>query len=86
MTDHTAREALRQMMRAFIRGDDRSLNFVNRLEELLRNSFRAEPIYEELVVDLATYSPGGGEFPIDEDELARELQFALDHFLNEADR
>jgi len=68
-------------MKAFIRGDDRSLNFVNRLERVLRDSFRGEPIYDELSYYLATYSPGGGQFLIDEDELARELQHALDHFL-----
>ena len=70
-------------MEAFIRGDDRSLNFVNRLENVLTDSFRKEPIYEELAGALATYTPGGGEFLINEEELARELRYALDQFLSE---
>jgi len=71
------------MMEAFICGDDRSLNFVNRLEKVLRDSFRNEPIYEELAGALATYSPGGGQFLINEEELARELRYALDQFLGQ---
>ena len=71
------------MMEAFIRGDDRSLNFVNRLENVLTDSFRNEPMYEELAGALATYTPGGGEFLINEEELARELRYALDQFLSE---
>jgi len=71
------------MMESFIRGDDRSLNFVNKLEDLLRTSFRSEPIYEELAGYLATYTPGGGRSLIDEEDLARQLRYVLDQFMRE---
>jgi len=71
------------MIETFIRGDDRSLNFVDRIEGLLRQSFRNDPIYEELVDDLARYSPGGGKSLVDEDGLARQLKYVLDLFLRE---
>jgi hypothetical protein len=71
------------MMEAFIRGDDQSLNFVNTIEDHLNKWFRGEELYEELIEDLATYSPGGGEFLVDEKELTRHFQYALDRFLRE---
>jgi hypothetical protein len=80
---NAAREALRSMMEAFIRGDDQSLNFVNRLERLLQDSFRHEPIYDELAEALATYTPGGGQFLINEEQLARQLRYVMDQFMKE---
>ena len=71
------------MMESFIRGDDRSLNFVSRIEILLRDSFRNEPIYEELAESLALYSPGGGPHLLNEAQLARELRYTLDQFLRD---
>jgi hypothetical protein len=69
------------MMETFIRGDDRSVSLVNKIEESLRQHFRGEPIYEELVEDLATYSPGGGEFLTDERALADKFGYAINRWM-----
>lgn len=58
---------LRELMERFLRGEDRSVRFTNQIEAFMSEKFRRTDIYEELMEDLATYSPGGGEFLIDED-------------------
>ena len=80
----SAHENLRAMMETFIRGEDRSLSLVNKIEESLRQSFRGQPIYEELAEDLATYSPGGGEFLTDEKTLTREFHYAIDRWMRQS--
>lgn len=70
------------MLERFLRGEDRSLRFVNAIEAHLDKNFRGTPIYEDLIEPLATYRPGGGEFLIDEDELARKFEYALRTWLS----
>jgi hypothetical protein len=83
MTTEAERKALRSMMESFVRGDDRSLNFVNQIERRLNESFRNDPIYEELADAVARYSPGGGRSLVDEAGLARQFRYVFDHFLKE---
>ena len=71
------RHILRGMLERFVRGDDQSLRFTNEIEILVRTQFRDAEFYEELSYHLATYSPGGGDHLIDEEELAREFSFLI---------
>ena len=83
MTNEAARKALRSMMESFVRGDDRSLNFVNQIERRLSESFRNDPIYEELAYTVARFSPGGGKSLVDEQGLERQFRYVLDEFFSE---
>jgi hypothetical protein len=78
-----ARTRLRAMLDRFVRGEDRSVRYANEIEELLSRDFRNTPIYDELVEDLATYRPGGGQFLIDEPRLARKFEFAIREWLSD---
>jgi hypothetical protein len=77
-----AKSELRAMIERFLRGEDCSVRFANRIEEYLDGHFRGTPIHEELIEPLATYRPGGGEFLVDEDELARKLRYASETWLS----
>jgi hypothetical protein len=70
------------MVESFIRGDDRSIRFANRIEEYASTHFRGSEAAEELIEALATYRPGGGTFLLDEDGLRRQLEYALRTWLS----
>ena len=55
MTSFNGRRELREMLERFVRGEDRSLAYVNRIEHVLSEAFRGTPLYEELIQDVATY-------------------------------
>lgn len=75
------RQALRAMLERFLRGDDRSLRFANEIEDLLDREFRGTAIHEELIEDLARYRPGGGPYLLNEEALAKKIDYVISVFL-----
>jgi|HubBroStandDraft_6_1064221.scaffolds.fasta_scaffold179995_2 hypothetical protein len=69
-------------MERFLRGEDRSVRFTNQIETFMSENFGGTDIYEELIEDLATYSPGGGEFLMDEDRLANKFEYVIRRWLS----
>jgi hypothetical protein len=65
------------MLERFVRGDDRSLKYVNRIEEYVASNFYGDERFEDLTETLATYRPEGGEHLIDEDHLVRKLEYVI---------
>lgn len=71
-------QRLRQMLQAFIDGQDRSRDHVGDIEELLVTRFRETEIYDDVPsVPVASYNPAGGQYLYDEDALASEFRNAL---------
>jgi hypothetical protein len=65
------------MLERFVRGDDQSLRFTNEIETLVITHFRDAEFFDDLSYDLATYSPGGGDYLIDEKALTRTFTSLL---------
>ena len=76
------KDELRAMVERFLRGDDHSITFANRIEEYASRHFRDVEAAEELVEALATYRPAGGEFLLDEAALRKHLEYALRTWLS----
>jgi hypothetical protein len=69
---------LRSMLERFVRGDDRSLKYVNTIEEYVASNFsRDDDYFEDLIEALATYRPAGGKHLIDEEHLVRKLEYVI---------
>jgi hypothetical protein len=57
----------------FISGTDCSLQAANEIESKLDNVFPDDDYIQEVVVMLASYRPGGGEYLYDEKQLIEKL-------------
>ena len=68
---------LADLMRRFVSGEDRSSDLVDQIEGVLIEYFRESELYDELSGPVAMYSPQGGEYLYDQEQLAREFQYAL---------
>jgi hypothetical protein len=54
---------------AFVRGDDRSLALAGKLEVAIDEAFPDDEECQDLVLVLASYRPGGGDYLYDEDAI-----------------
>jgi hypothetical protein len=68
---------LEEMLVSFVDGTDRSLRFANEIEGVLLDHFRDDEAFEDLLIALASYRPGGGDYLYDEDSLRRVCSEAL---------
>jgi hypothetical protein len=65
-------ERVCRLLNSFVRGDDRSLPIAHELEAALDAAFPDDDECQELVLKLASYRPGGGEYLYDEEHIARQ--------------
>ncbi len=69
-------EALAELLRRFVAGEDQSREFVKEIDALLTEAFPEgagfpdAEAFEELEVGVACYRPGGGQFMYDEAQMA----------------
>jgi uncharacterized protein with von Willebrand factor type A (vWA) domain len=70
-------DELRTMLEAFLRGEDRSVNFGERIAEYLIEHFPEDPDLKELLIALSAYSPHGGDYLYDESALSSVMREAL---------
>jgi len=74
---------LLELIGKFVSGEDRSLILVNQIESVLAvnfteaSDFPDEQVYEDLVVALSSYWPGGGDFLYDEEGILRAFKEVL---------
>lgn len=57
-------ELLIGMLERFVSGEDRSAEFVDKIEGVVIEYFQDSELYEELSGPISMFSPGGGEIPI----------------------
>lgn len=67
--EHVKAVELASMMAQFISGLDRSSKLVGRIEVCVDDAFPDEEEWQELVLALASYQPGGGEYLVAEDQV-----------------
>ena len=65
------------MLRQFVDGFDRSREFAGKLEVMLDDEFPEDPRFCDLVLALASYQPGGGEYLVDELQMVQICKAAL---------
>jgi hypothetical protein len=70
-TDEAPLQRLERLLESFVAGEDRSVRFANGIEGLLLEAFPDDDALEDLLVALASYRPGGGEYLYDEAALVR---------------
>ena len=68
---------LQQMLEAFVAGTDTSPQFASQIEGVLLDHFREDETFEDLLVALASYRPGGGDFLFNETRLRQVCAEAL---------
>lgn len=74
-------DQLVHLMQIFISGQDRSLEFVHKIEGHLIEHFRDDDIvFDELSEPIARYFPGGGEQLYDEAVLAKVFKDFLSSY------
>jgi hypothetical protein len=54
------------LLERFVNGEDRSLQLARVLEGELEAAFPDDPRFEDVVLALASYQPGGGDYLYDE--------------------
>ncbi len=62
---------------AFVNGGDRSMQAGRVIEGLIAELFPDDDRFEDAVVALASYRPGGGDFLYDETRMAKVLEAML---------
>lgn len=77
-------EQLKQALRDFIDGTDRSLASAGRLEVALDKLFPEDEEMADVVLALASYRPGGGEYLYDEGHIAKLCQWVLSRLVPES--
>lgn len=70
------RVQLLDLLDTFISGRDRSRPFAGQIEVALDESLGDDPRFEDIVLALASYEPGGGELLFDENAIVRQLEYA----------
>jgi hypothetical protein len=70
-------DRIREMLREFVDGTNRSMQRAGELEVAIDRAFPDDPRFADIVLALASYRPGGGEFLFGEAELVRECAHAL---------
>lgn len=71
------REDLIGMLRDFVDGRDRSLTAAGHLEVALEEMFPDDEEVADVVLALASYRPGGGEYLYDEQQITKLCQWLL---------
>jgi len=66
------------MLRSFVQGVDRSVAAARHIEGALAAQFPDDERFEDLVLALASYQPGGGEFLYDEQRILPLCRAALE--------
>jgi hypothetical protein len=69
---------VRELLRAFVLGVDRSVAAAGQIEVALAQQFPEDDRFEDLLLALASYRPGGGEFLYDEKRILPLCRAALD--------
>jgi hypothetical protein len=70
-------DALRQMIERFCGGEDISVDAANAIEVALDDAFPDDERVQDVVLSLASYRPGGGEFLYNEQDIGRQLTLLL---------
>jgi hypothetical protein len=65
------------MLEAFVRGDDRSAAYANKVEGFLIEHFYDDDEFQGLLTALASYSPGGGDLLYDEEGMIKVMEGTL---------
>lgn len=68
---------LSAMLEAFLRGEDRSVDFGDRIAQFLIEHFPEDPELDDLLLALAAYSPQGGDYLYDAAALSPVMKEAL---------
>ena len=71
------RIAVRDLLAAFVRGDDRSIAFAGRLEVALDDVLPDDEEAQDIVLALASYAPGGGPYLHDEQAMVHRCERLL---------
>ena len=61
------------VIQRFVDGKDRSIKAANQIEGLLEELFPEDDRFEEVVIALASYRPGGGDYLYDEKQMTNIL-------------
>jgi len=70
-------ETLINKLRAFISGEDRSLNIAGEIEVVLDRLFSDDDEIQDYVTYFASYRPGGGEYLFDEKTMAEKSEYLI---------
>ena len=70
-------QQLRQMLKAFVGGTDPSIRAANEIEGFLLENFPDDDGFEDLLIALACYRPGGGDNLYDENSIRQVCNDAL---------
>lgn len=73
----TSMGELRQLIERFCSGADISLRAANAIEVALDEAFPDDERAHDVVLSLASYRPGGGDFLYDEQEVGRQMMSLL---------
>jgi hypothetical protein len=73
----TTKGELCQLIERFCNGEDISVKAANTIEVALDDEFPDDERAQDVVLSLASYRPGGGEFLYDEVEIRRQLTLLL---------
>lgn len=68
---------IKEMLEKFVSGRDRSMALARRLEVALDRAFPEDERFEDLVLALASYRPGGGELLYSEETIHPLCKAAL---------
>jgi hypothetical protein len=68
------KESLLELMEAFVRGNDRSLDLAGKIEVGLEDLFNDQAPFSDLSLALASYRPGGGPYLYDEEQISSMMK------------
>lgn len=74
-----------ELMQVFITGEDQSKTHVDRIGGVLIDSYIGSELYDELMVAVASYEPGGGQHMWSEEDLERDFEYAIRRLTTEKD-
>ena len=65
------------MLETFVKGENQSLEFANKIEGFLIEHFPEDPDLDDLLLALACYSPSGGEYLYDPESMTKVVNGAI---------
>lgn len=65
------------MIRRFLDGSDVSINLAKRIESAISDIFPEDDEVQDIAINMASYSPGGGDFMYSEEDLKPQLMRVL---------
>jgi hypothetical protein len=66
-----------EMLEAFLAGPNRSINAANEIESYLLGEFPDDDGFEDLLIAVASYQPGGGEYLYDQSSVRPVISDAI---------